>query len=302
MVSTFTPSQPHNSIGPGLTGILHVDPALAGGPFTWLASVTVPPFPSPPFWRQRSTSSFGAGSDVNVTLGINADPLLLEDNSGYAARADDATTLTLQIQDSSLITQETVTQTVNWDPTSGLGLLSSIQGQAGGFTSGDRAQLAAIETSTTNVLGSTGITIQSAAGTVVKTVSDFFGGFSLDKLTLNEISPGCTGAPVTFNIGNTIYQGVIVRICTFPPNWLPHTPDRSWFYPDFAVLSVFRGTDGMERVPIHTPSTIHFFKGYGGPVAGLITDLTLGFEPPLTSIEVDWAPGVTGQVYLMVLP
>lgn len=194
--------------------------------------------------------------------------------------------------------------TATWSNTVGLAgelriIQQDVQSASTGLTTTQATQLSNIDTRTQNVLGDTTPTITDTAGAHPYTLAELFSGKALDTLTLTELSPGPTSDPVTSDISGW-YFGVIVRIATIPDHLQPLTPASDWYPPDLAVLRVFRGTDMEERFGIHTPSLFHPFHGlYGGVV---LNETLLFGVPPLTSIEVDWAPGVSGQVFLMLFP
>lgn len=160
-------------------------------------------------------------------------------------------------------------------------------------------QLANTDARTSVVLGDTAPTITDATGAHSFTLAELFTGKALDQITLTEVTAGPSAGPVTSVVGFWLF-GVIVRIDSLPPNAVPLAPDEGWYPFDLAVLRVFRGTDIEERFGIHTVSFLHTFHNlYGGVV---LNETLLFGNPPAMSIEVEFALGVTGQVYLMRFP
>lgn len=183
-------------------------------------------------------------------------------------------------------------QAITWDASAGVPAMLADQQKLQNFSTADSSTL-------TDIQSSLKPTITTSTGAQQVSLADLFSGHTIDALTLTEISPGPTGAPVTSAVAGWFF-GVIVRITSLP-SWLqPTTPDGAWFYPDLAVLRVFRGTDLENRYPIHTPS---FMKPMPWQYGDLVLNETLLFGvPPAVSVEVDWAPGVEGQVFLMKFP
>lgn len=126
-----------------------------------------------------------------------------------------------------------------------------------------------------------------------------FPAISLDSLTLEEISSGPQGGVVAANLGAWIY-GVLVRIREVPPEFRFDTADGDYWVRSLAVVRIYRGSDLWKRVPIHTSSKIVSFVDEGLTVA-VATILPLQWLIQL-SVQVSFAEGVLGQVYLMNQP
>lgn len=187
-----------------------------------------------------------------------------------------------------------------WDARSGLAQdLESTTGVSGGFTQQDRLQLQAIETRS-QVLGEPEqLVVQTPSGLQTRTIGQMLSRPLLDLLTLEEATSGPTSDPVRFAI-REYYFGVIVRVTTIAEDLVAKTPDLEWYFPDLAVLRVFRGADLQFRRGIHTPTfmTEHPWE-WGLPILNQ-TDI-LGIPPDVT-IAVDWRAGCAGQVFLQRFP
>lgn len=126
-----------------------------------------------------------------------------------------------------------------------------------------------------------------------------FLSISLDAMLLQEITSGPQGGVVSQNLGVWIY-GVIVRIAQVPPQYRVNTADGNYWSKSLAVVRIYRGADLWKRVPVHTSSKLVSFveEGLVSAVAAL---LPLQWLLQI-SIQVSFAPGVTGQVFLMTQP
>lgn len=189
-----------------------------------------------------------------------------------------------------------------WSTTRGLGQQSFLQPQvqaAEGFTAQDRVLLQATE-SRSQLLGELGdLVIQTASGPVNTTLGAIFSRKTLDQLTLQELTSGETCDPVRVTVSGTWFHAIIVRTTTIAPDLVAKTPDHEWYFPDLAVLRVFRGADLEFRRGIHTPTFIQE-KPWQWGWAFLNVVPILG-PPPDTTIAVDWREGCCGQVFGMFL-
>lgn len=192
--------------------------------------------------------------------------------------------------------------TATWSPTAQLWqhvTTTAGQGTGGGFTDSDRQLVTATERRS-QVLGEpTDLTWDTASGLVTATLAQIFSRSTLDRLTLTEVTSGPTCEPVRFDV-DLWFHTVIVRVTTIGEDLVPKTPDENWYFPDLAVLRVFRGADLEYRRGIHTPTFMAEKPWQWGwwfdsrsPLYGV---------PPDLHIAVDWRPGCCGQVFLMHLP
>lgn len=122
---------------------------------------------------------------------------------------------------------------------------------------------------------------------------------SMDALFLEEISSGPQGGVVAANLGAWIY-GVIVRIATVPEDFRVDTADGDYWFRSLAVVRIYRGSDLWKRVPVHTSSKIVTFVDEG-LTAAVATIVPIQWLLQI-SIQVSFAEGVTGQVFLMLAP
>lgn len=219
-------------------------------------------------------------------------------NTFYGWHAGQTVYVQALLQEPGPTTVDTGNITTTWDPTSGLGqLVSDVQGS---FPAGLSSTLNAIKTDTDNINAQMAVPVTTASGTTNVNLRDLLAQHTLDALTLDNLTVAPTGDPVTADVSGGWIFGVIVRLTTIPYPYTPHTPDQDYYLETLAVLTIFRGTDKRLRVPIHTSN--HMESPLPGYAIGGISDFTLGTLPPWSSIEVDFAPGVLGQVYLMKLP
>jgi hypothetical protein len=118
----------------------------------------------------------------------------------------------------------------------------------------------------------------------------------LDRLTLIPLTTGPSAGPITRVLDENMW-GVLIRIATIPLGVEPQTPDGDYWVKTLASVRLFRGSDIWQRYPIHTSSKIISFLGE--PVVAAIPLLrTLQWLLDIT-LEVDFLPGVTGEVFLM---
>lgn len=122
----------------------------------------------------------------------------------------------------------------------------------------------------------------------------------IDQLTLVALTAGVPSAgPVNAQLPNPCF-GVIVRIGNVPEDLVPNTPDGDYWFPSLAVVRIFRGADLWKRVPVHTSSKLVELLDES-IVAGL-TAITATQWLLNLSIQVTFRSGVTGEVFLMLLP
>jgi hypothetical protein len=192
-----------------------------------------------------------------------------------------------------------------WQPSAGLGVQAFLntkqQGQGGGALTPEQNQLLVDTERRTQALGEpVDLVIRAASGLVQTTLAQLFSRQTLDVVTLGEVTNGPTCEPVRASVDRWWF-GVVIRVTTIPDELVPKTPDEQWYFPDLAVLRVFRGQDLEYRRGIHTPTfmTDHAPWQYSSPLYNLVQ--VFG-APPDTTIAVDWRAGCCGQVWLQVLP
>lgn len=129
-----------------------------------------------------------------------------------------------------------------------------------------------------------------------ETHASTFPAISLDSLTTTELTRGPEAGPVSANLSAWIY-GVIVRIATVPPEYHVNTADGDYWTRSLAVVRIYRGADLWKRVPVHTSSKLIDFQEEG-LVSAVTAILPLQWLLQI-SVQVTFAAGVTGQVYLI---
>jgi hypothetical protein len=294
-------SQPGTTIGPGVGINLRTDLIGPISPaWTWRLAVVRPTDEQnivvleSPIWST---------DDHEIQLQVDGNPLLLGQTTAYgryvSANTNDNVNLTAQIvDDTGAIHESGALGTFRWDTnTSSSQLLGG--GGGGGLTPEQADQLAATERRT-QLLGEPGdLVVQGPSGPAPTTLGAIFSRSTLDRLTLFELTAGETCEPVRANFASW-FSSVIVRVTTIDPTLTPKTPDNEWYFPDLAVLRVFRGGDLYFRRGIHTPT---FFEQnpweWGWQILNQIP--ILGAPPDLT-VAVDWRPGCCGRVFLVALP
>jgi hypothetical protein len=295
MPITITPQPPLNAIGPGL-GL-------------FLSSSFVGPLPEGSFWRVTvSTDAEGDNwihrEDIPWTLSsltyqLQSTVPTFQTLQTYAVD-NDTTVHVLAELHSPTSTEDSGAVSLPWNTTAGLGAqmesLAFWQQQVSGFTNSDRNVL---YDGVTDILNGVTAQIQTATGTVQATLGELFTRQTLDRLTLQEITSGETFDPVSAG-ADSWYFGVIVRVTTIPDAYNRLATDSNWRYPDLAVLEVYRGADLEYRKGIHTPSWLAPAPwGYNLQIVNL---LAFDTPPPETTINVKWALGCGGQVFLMAWP
>ena len=132
-----------------------------------------------------------------------------------------------------------------------------------------------------------------------ETHASVFPAISMDSLLLQELTNGPQGDFVAAQLGVWI-MGVIIRIAAVPPEFRVNTADGDYWVRSLAVVRIYRGSDLWKRVPVHTSSKLIDFTEEG-IVSAVAANLPLQWLLQM-SIQVSFAPGVTGQVFLMRNP
>lgn len=161
------------------------------------------------------------------------------------------------------------------------------------------AQTTTLINNTTDILSGITATITTASGDVQTSIAQILSGHTLDTLTLFEVTSGPTGDQVDSDFTDFFY-GVIIRCTTIPDFYFPTTPDGAWYRLDLAVCTIYRGTDIEFREGIHTASWMKPRPWQYG--SSILNETTIFGVPPGLHIQVNWAPGVEGRVYLMRFP
>lgn len=132
-----------------------------------------------------------------------------------------------------------------------------------------------------------------------ETHASTFPAISMDALLLEEITNGPQGGFAAAQLAFWI-MGVIVRIASVPPEFRVNTADGDYWVRSLAVVRIYRGSDLWKRVPVHTSSKLIDFTEEG-IVSAVAANLPLQWLLQI-SVQVSFAEGVTGQVFLMRNP
>lgn len=169
------------------------------------------------------------------------------------------------------------------------------EGTVTGLTYNPTGLLPEMLRETTGAVAGQGLT-DVQAQQVEETHLAVFPAISLDALTLEEVTNGPQGGVVSQNLLFWIY-GVIVRIAEVPEQYRVNTADGNYWTKSLAVVRIYRGSDLWKRVPVHTSSKLISFVEEGLETA---VSAILPIQWLLQiSIQVSFAEGVTGQVFLM---
>lgn len=267
------PGAPVPMWGPGIPLALH-----AGVPF---------PMPSTAEWNVIVGEGDTNTSKWTFQINSTANPLIIQPmvthepiHTSQPAPVfpngqDQQIVATLQLEGGGPA-DATGTLNVTWDTTAGLPAVIEAKGSgSGGLTEEQSTQIA-------------------------QTNSATWPQFLVDTLTLNPLTSGPQGGVVAGNLTSPVF-GVIIRIASVPPDWVPQTPDDNYWVPTLAVCRIFRGSDLWLRVPIHTSSKLInlWVEGLSLGLADAV--LNAGWLLNL-SIQVFFADGVTGEVFLMRVP
>lgn len=297
MVINIIPTASGGFIGPGL-------------PLTLSSSVFTPPT-TPALW---DVSVALTSTPLQEVIGFNTPYLggfiiefapLSSPTQGIRLatesllRMEDAITVTARLYNHDNSTHDSGTATAIWNSTDGLGMQAFLLGSRTSFSlsAAEAAQLTDIQNKTTDTLDA--LTIPVGSPPVAYTLGQLLTPLSIDSTTLTELSPGITAAPVTATLHVATF-GILVRIASVPPDLTPRTPDGNYWSTTLAVCRIFRGTDIWKRVPIHTSSAIVEFPY--SRTNFIIQAVEQILWPDNTTVEVDWLPGVTGQVYSILIP
>jgi hypothetical protein len=295
MPITITLPPPHQNIGLGVPVQLATSIATPGPtPLTWQFGVyTDTDFTQTAFFQSvtnqsASTSFILAQGERPWFFGYTAVPAVT-DTVHIRARlfADDGTLL------------DTGTLNAPWTKDAEAQLLT-VQPTAEATLNPTQSQQLTDSERRTRVLGEpNALVVETPSGPATLTLADLFSRNTLDRLTLDEVTNGPTCAAVRANF-SFFYYGVIVRVTTIDPELEPRTPDAQWYFPDLAVLRIFRGADLQYRRGIHTPT---FLTEQAWEFQWNIRNVldVLGV-PPDNTLAVDWRPGCCGQVFFLKWP
>lgn len=274
MTIVIVPHPPISSYGPGLQITLStsVSPVPAG--FVWQLQFHPVANSSSLGWKENFPA---LQSSQIVTLGTT-DQMQGHGTLDVQFKSDDSVNLVAFIGPIPGATVDTGTFTAPWNNQEGVGYQIALKPQAttgqGGFTETDRQTLN--ETANSSVLDQL-----------------------VDSLTLQEVTSGPAGGRIDFNLAG-VFWGVIVRISTLPDDLVPRTPDEDYFSPSLAVVRIYRGNDLWLRVPVHT--TTRIIPLHGEAVAAAVVLAVTNTWMLNMHLQVNFLPGVLGQVFLMNFP
>lgn len=273
MPITITPQNPAGLVGPGLA--LRLESSLPS------------PFPPSAVW----TMTFHSTSDQFLFYeGV------LHQTSGIVFNTPGITVdwqPPLELQQDVLKEGDQVTVNAN------------VQLQGGG-PADDTGQVIAPWSSQSGVPALIAFHAQTSAGLTPEqaqqldqTHQSTFPEILVDSLTLVPLASVPSAGPINSPLPNPCF-GVIVRIANVPEDLVPNTPDGDYWLPSLAVVRIFRGSDLWKRVPVHTSSKLVELLDES-IVAGL-TAVTATQWLLNLSVQVTFRAGVTGTVFLMLLP
>lgn len=275
MPISITPVNPGGLIGPGLTMRLQTD--------------FIGPLPSTNVWTAELNTPGGESAGMGFyqlhsqNNPVQLTPMQLETGwQGSSSRqivAQEGSQITVNVTiqpDGGGPAADTGSATFPWTNTAGVPeLLTQVAGGGTGLTPEESVQLQQTQQAT-------------------------WPEHLVDQLAVASLGIGTSDTPIAANLTSPVF-GVIVRIHEVPPELTPKTPDGDYWVTTLAVVRVFRGTDIWLRIPIHTSSRLInlWVEGLALGLADAV--LSAGWLLQL-SIQVDFLPGVSGEVLLMRLP
>lgn len=292
MPITIFPGAPGNTTGWGIQ-------------IGW-SSDFIGPLPSGSFWTvgayldsEVTNQWWGAVIPTNTPSTTTmipgaATPTLVNRSPAVNLRTGDTAWMHVELHSPTALL-DSGTMSTTWDNSAGAhnDLVTQLQINHGtGLNSTQQAQL-------TRVDQATQIPITRPTGTTTVPLSQILAMPTLDALTLAEQTSGPTFGFVGVSVPNAAV-GLIVRITTVGAGYVPTTPDSSWYPPDLAVINFFRGSDLVGRIGMHEVS--RFVYPLPGAWEWWASLLFGGTIPPDYSIQVTFANGNAGRVYLTVLP
>jgi len=237
-------------------------------------------------------------NDPPIQLTVHNSPLIF----GTGAVADGGTVYwDVQLWQGGTTVVDESNGSLTWQTTSGIypAILQSIPAAGTGLTSTQADQLATAATASTDSLEALTIPITTPTGIQTPTLAQLLAMPTLDALTLEELTAGPTASFVSAELPNNAV-GIIIRITSVPDGRVGLTPDSGYYRPELGVANFFRGSDLVVRAGIHTVS--RFIYPLPGAWPWWSSFLFGGTLPPDYSIQVWFAEGVLGQVFLTKLP
>lgn len=241
--------------------------------------------------------------DHQIQLQVDGDPLLLGQTTSYgryvSANTNDQVNLSVQlVDDAGGVHDSGALGSYRWDTSTSSSQLLPRSG-GGGLTPQEHQQLEDTERRTRTLGEPTDLTVNTPLGLLQITLGQLLSRSFLNNLVLEEVTAGETCDPVRFTY-NEWYAGIAIDVTTIDPALTPKTPDQDWYFPDLAVLRLFRGSHLRWRRGIHTPTFITNEPYEWGWNIRNVLEVLGG--PPATTVAVDWRPGCCGRVYLVRIP
>lgn len=241
--------------------------------------------------------------DHQIQLQVDGDPLLLGQTTSYgryvSANTNDQVNLSVQlVDDAGGVHDSGALGSYRWDTSTSSSQLLPRSG-GGGLTPQEHQQLEDTERRTRTLGEPTDLTVNTPSGLLQITLGQLLSRSFLNNLVLEEVTAGETCDPVRFTY-NEWYAGIAIDVTTIDPALTPKTPDQDWYFPDLAVLRLFRGSHLRWRRGIHTPTFITNEPYEWGWNIRNVLEVLGG--PPATTVAVDWRPGCCGRVYLVRIP
>lgn len=115
-----------------------------------------------------------------------------------------------------------------------------------------------------------------------------------------DLSGGRQCVRLDMDISFSAFYGIQLVITDYPDDWKFKTPDRAWSLRDLAVIHIVRGGTMIMRQGVHTPTHVISPLPESFPVG--LGRLEAELQPADYHITVDWAEGVCGRVWGLVLP
>lgn len=273
MPITITPNNPGGLLGPGVQLKLQSDfiGPLPSGSF-WVVDFSITGGTELPFWHVLATTNANPIATRVMT------PLSDQTSSFEAGQVPiegGQVAVHATLSDGTNIVDSTTTP-FPWSTTQGLGEQMLITNQTGGQ----------------------GLTAEQSLQ-LSETHAAVFPEISIDS-TL-KVSSGLRppGDLVEATMPVPIF-GLIIRIHEFGDMLPTQTPDGVYFFPDLAVVSIFRGPDLWMRVPIHTPSKV--VSLFSDVITAALATVTAATWLVDMNYAVAFRSGVVGEVIEMRFP
>lgn len=296
MSLTFTPSQPHAKVGPGLAFQIVSDASAHTTIDHWSVQVyqTVSPFANVVSQiYQQSGGVLSARLGYSPGQGIQL-------SSTTDLFSDDTATLYAFAYDHSNTLVDFGNFSITWEGQEGIGQLISLLPQTtGGLTSGEVTTLNETHDYAQAALSAQTFSVVTPTATTQYTLADLLSGAVEGFLGLNDVGGGVTCDPIVYDASAKVIAHFVVTIASYPEWWFFTTPDNAWSPKDLAVISIKRGGQEVLRQGVHTLS--HTINDLPSIPRLPFTNNFLA-TPEDYIVYVDWAEGVCGHLFAYALP